>query len=707
VKSYELFDILGEIDDKYFEEAKQPDAQHGEVIVAESSPFRSFISIFMPIAACVAVVAAVVIGADLIGKNAGFVGPNDSGSTSDISLSSESSTVSEPESNVSSSSSSVSGHESNNSVASEDKGLIDLDEYPWINSVTVPDIKGGGLETQMEFQDKKLQKAKLTSISIDENYELYLLGEFLNIDSSDDPNRLYSYYVEIALVKNGKVVDFIAPYVETVSMGQGGFQLINNELYSYLDYYQLDGGKLVIFKYREPGDEDFTCTFFTITEDDKLMYIMGDKSAVGGYSSNMNTTLSPGFTVNEKLNTLTDGDIVYKFDCSKFGLDPHSNAQYTASRIADLSDYPMLDMSQVPDVAEITDFDQCLPKAKFAEKQVGEYTLTLVGEYIRSPKQVNPDTILAEDIRTIISHNGKIIPSECDVRSGELDINNFDGEFMTAYEMKDGVVFELPERSPGDNRFGMIVNDVMTDVTGDYSATAGVEPPEGYELRGAEPVVLPEENALILNNVIKYSFDFNTNSVTTSFTEAELSDLSDYKTYDKNTTNIQPKVILETSSTADYNFYLLGENVENQSDPNGETWDTITHFSFTRLIVAAERNGKIVAHIEALASDPYIYEIGLIGKFLRPFEMKDGTGFVMYCNLSTELDQNLYYAYIYKIENDEITQLKYEYDFAPASAFGTPRYVGDNFEIDRENNAIISDKVTITIDFNNNTFSES
>ncbi len=706
MKSSELFDILGEIDDKYFEEAKQPDAQHGEVIVAESSPFRSFMGIFVPIAACVAIIAAVVVGADFIGKNAGFVGPNDSGSTSDISLSSESSTVSEPESSVSSSSSSTSDPESNNSVASEDKGLLDLDEYPWINSVTVPDLKGGGLETQMKFQDKKLQNATLASMSIDENYELYLLGRYIHVDRSDDPNRLYSYYVEIALVKNGKVVDFIAPHVETVSMGQGGYQLVYNELYSYLDYYQLDGGKLIIFKYHEPGSGDFICTFFTITDDDKLMYIMGDRSAVGGYSSNMNVTLSPGFTVNEKLNTLTDGDIVYKFDCSKFGLNPHNNTQYTASWSSDLREYPMLDMSQVPDVAEITDLEQCLPKAKFAEKQVGEYTLTLVGEYIRSPKQVNPDTILAENIRTIISKDEVIIPAECDIRSGELDINNFDGEFMTAYELKDGVVFELPMLSPGVERFGMIKNDVMVEVTGDYSATAGVDPPEGYEWRSAEPVVLPEENALILNKVMKFTFDFTNNTFTTSYIESEQLDLADYKTYDKNTTDVQPKVILESSSTAEYNFYLLGEDVENLPNPYDETDDTISHFSYTRLIVAAERNGKIVAHIEAFTAHTNIFEIGLIGKYLRPFEMKDGTGFVMYYNLSTGLNQNPY-ALIYKIENDAITQLTYEYDFAPASASGTPWYVGNDFTIDRENNAIISDIVTITIDFDKNTFSES
>ena len=201
MKNSELFDILGEIDDKYFEEAKQPDVQHGELIVAESSPFRSFMSIFAPIAACAAVIAAVVIGANFVGRNAGIVGPNDSDSVSDVPLSSDSSTVSEPESNVSSS-------ESESSVPPVNNNEIRIEDYPPIDINTVPDIKGSGLETQFgDSYDKLLHKATLATLKCGE-YELYMLGRDIHIDTSVEPYPLYSYDMTLAVVKDGKVISF-------------------------------------------------------------------------------------------------------------------------------------------------------------------------------------------------------------------------------------------------------------------------------------------------------------------------------------------------------------------------------------------------------------------------------------------------------------------------------------------------------------------
>lgn len=699
MKSSELFDILGEIDDKYFEEAKQPDVQHGELVVAESSPFRSFMSIFAPIAACAAVIVAVVIGANFVSRNAGIVGPNDSDSTSDVPLSSDSSTASEPESTVSSS-------ESESSVPPVNNDEIRLEDYPPIDLNTVPDIKGSGLETQ--FGDYKLlEKATLATLRCGE-YELYMLGRDIHIDKSDDPNRLYSYTVELAVVKDGKVISTDGPHTFSVSNHQGGYQLVADDLDNYLEYYELNGANLVIFKYHEPGGreeyiEDYECTFLSIADDGKLNFLMGDKSSIGGASMGIVAYLNDGYSVDPEANTLTDGEAVYQFNCENFGLNPYDAIHYTTEMNLDLSEYPLLDMSQVPDVASISTLDECLPKAKLVEKQAGYYTLTLIGEYIRSPKQVNPNTILANNVRTVVSHNGKIVYIS-EPRVIECDINYLDDELMAAYEMNYGVVFVA------DNGFGRIQGDQMVRFTADLSATEnGTEyEHDGYNPH-AEPIPIPEENALILNGVIRYTFDFNTMTVTSSYNdELKLpNSLLGYKPYDKDSADYQSKVILEEKEMAGCKFYLLGNNVKIFDFYDEMRGTTTSKFSFTDLYVYIEKNGERIDCIDAFTTNVKQYDTDMIGQHLRPFEMKDGIGFVMYSNL--EVNGANPYAMIYKLENDKITQLKYDMDFAPASATGSPWALPLNYTVVPEENAIVYDyhgeQDKITLDFKNNSFS--
>lgn len=700
MKSSELFDILGQIDDKFFEEARQPDAQQGELIVAESRPFRSFMSIFAPIAACVAIIVAVVIGANFISKNAGIVKPNDSDSTSDATLSSDSSTVSNNES-------SVSTPESDSSVPPVDDGKIHLEDYPPINLETVPNIQEGGLGAVMGNYEL-LDKATLATLKCGD-YELYMLGRSIHIDTSSEPYPLYSYDMTLAVVKDGEVISSDGPHTFSVSMGQGGYQLVAFDLNNYLEYYELNGGNLIVFQYHKPGQDemwDYECTFFTITEDGELRFLMGDTSGIGGDSIGIAAYLNAYYTVDSENNTLTDGDVVYKFNCENFGLNPYDAIHYTAEMNIDLSEYPLLDMSQVPDSAEITNWDQCLPKATLAEKRVGYYTLSLIGELIRSPKQVNPNTILADKVRTVVSHNGKIIyTSEPDFK--ECDIHYLEYELMPAYEMNYGVVFLI------DHGYYRIRGDHMVKFYGDYSAIEGVDPPDDYDPYTSEVIELPTENALILNGAEKYTFDFNTDTFAVSYTGDEPFVFAEYMIYDKDRKNAQPKVILEEKEAGGYKFYLLGNNVRNVDNHYDLPDITISEFKFTKLIVAVEKDGKIIDHIEAFTTNIKNWETDLIGQYLRPFEMKDGTGFVMYATLRMQgLNTGNTYAMIYKVENDTITQLKYEFDNAPAPATGSPHYVGRDFTVDPENNAIVyedyyGEEVTLTIDFANNMFSES
>lgn len=709
MKSTELFDLLGEIDDKFFVEARIPDEQHGVEVVSEHRPIRGFMSIFLPIAACVAIIAAVAVGANIVSKNAGFVGPNypDSELSSDAPFTSDMLVSSSDTSSTSS---------EDSSVPVQDNGEIRLEDYPPIDFETVPDIKGGGLQSQLEHQDEKLQKATLATLKCGD-YELYMLGRFIHTDKSDQDelysSKLYSYYVTLALSKDGKVISDDGTHTRSVSMGQGGYVLDAEQLSAYLEYYEFNGAPLIIYKYPSeiyPGSIGYEATFFSIV-DDKLVPLMGDYSAVSEVELDMGAELTPSYKVDENSASLTDGGLIYRFNCENFGKNPYDNApHYTVSVVPpdyrdelDLSDYPPLDMSQIPEVGEdIYNLDLALPRATLAEKQVGEYTLSIIGENLRSSlmfqKDDNPQ-FMVENICSVISRDGNIIrtveESGTGVRTNMLSEGEINDLFPDTYEMVDGIVFGLWRKSVqpyGEPLFGMIKDDAIIEFSND-KFIAETESVEG------KVTVIPEENTLIFNDKLKYVFNFSDCTNMCSYTDGTLLNIGDYSPFDDNLLNEnQMRVILDVKETVEYKFYLLGLGV---TEMPAEEFPIV---DFAQLLIAVEKGGKIVAQI---APDNTSYLNGsALSEYLQPFEMKDGMGFVMYYDLDPWGGQNRY-AMLYKLENDTITKLKYDMDFAPAPATGSPIYVGGDFKVVPENNAIVDNEGTLTIDFVNNTFSKT
>lgn len=734
MKSTELFDLLGEIDDKFYREARIPDEQHGFEVVSEHRPFRGFMSIFLPIAACVAIIVAVAVGANFVSRNAGLVGPNDpdSDSSADVTLSSDS--------GVSSSDMNSSTSSGESSVPVQNDREIRLEDYPPINLAEVPDIKGSGLETQMSNYDELLKKATLATLKCGD-YELYMLGEDIHIDSSYNDNLLYSYHMQLAVAKDGEVISSDGPHTFSVSMGQGGYMLYAFDLTNYLEYYELNGANLVIFKYHSPNQETLTeyeyeCTFFTITDDGELRLLMGDKSGIDGSSIGTTAYLNESYTVDTENNILRDRDVVYTFNVENFALNPYDAAHYTASseyHFPDLSKYPFVDISEIPDVGNNPDDrTNALPKATIAEKQVGGYTLSVIGENIRTSLLIQKGDdfeFMADSVRSVISKDGKVIRQTNENGTGVRTLMLTEAEaydlLPDAYEMKDGIVFGLDKKSvqpSGLPSFGkMDVSDIdkeviytMFEFTADYytlfidndNDPYTGEVPMGN--RDNKITVIPEENALIRGDE-KFTFDFGMRKVTLSQVGVDMAEsieqsLPLYKEFDAGVMNtVQERVIFDVKECGEYKLYLLGHGALAHGDKATavEDWPLV---DCAGLYLAVEKNGKIV---DCIASDNTVSLVwSHISDYIKPFEMKDGTGFVMYYILN-ELSSMNSYAMIYKIENDTITKLKYDMDFAPAPATGSPHYVGENFKVDFEKNAIVDDNGKITIDFNGNTFSRS
>lgn len=737
MKSTELFDLLGEIDDKFYREARIPDEQHGFEVVSEHRPFRGFMSIFLPIAACVAIIVAVAVGANFVSRNAGILPPNefDSDSSADVTLSSDSS--------VSSSDMNSSTSSKESSVPAQNDREIRLEDYPPIDFDTVPDIKGSGLETQMSQQDKKLQKATLATIKCGD-YELYMLGEDIHIDSSYNDNLLYSYYMQLAVAKDGEVISSDGPHTFSVSMGQGGYKLYAFDLTNYLEYYELNGANLVIFKYHSPNQETLTeyeyeCTFFTITDGGELRLLMGDDSGIGGSGIGTTAYLNESYTVDTENNILSDRDVVYKLNCENFGENPYDAPHYTVSAVPqnvgyeiDLSEYPQVKISEIPDVGNNPDdTTNALPKATIAQKEFGGYTLSLIGENVRTSlllQKGDDMKFMADSVRSVISKNGVVIRQTNENGTGVRTLMLTEQEaydlLPDAYEMKDGIVFGLDKKSvqlSGMPSFGKVdVYDFekevfynMSEFDADYYTLFIDNDNDPYMgevpmgTREEKITVIPEENALIRGNE-KFNFDFGMLRVTLSqvgvdMTESIEQSLPLYKEFDADMLNtIQEHVLFDVKECGEYKFYLLGHGALSHGEK--DTLVTSYRVDYAGLYIAVEKGGKIVDCIAADNSQ-LLYWV-YISDYIKPFEMKDGTGFVMaYIIEPRGKYENV--SMIYKIENDKVTKLKYDMDFAPAPATGSPHYVGENFKVDFEKNAIVDDDGTITIDFNSNTFSRS
>lgn len=707
MKSTELFDLLGEIDDKFYEEARIPDEQYGVEIVSEHRPFRGFMSIFMPIAACVVLIAAVAVGANFIQRNAGLVYPNDS----DSELSSDAPLIEDryvPSTSTSTSTKSEASTTSSASIPPEpDDKEIRLEDYPPIDFDNIPVLSGGGLETQVSHQDEKLQKATLETLKCGD-YDLNLLGRYIYVN---DPtgDRLYCYYLTLAVSKDGKVISSDSTHTASVSMGQGGYILHRGNMHwiaeeggnECLKYYELNGADLVIFRYNPPvagGNDEHT--FFTVTDDGELRLLMGDCSGIGGSSMEACVSLDD-YTVDTQANTLTSGDKVYTFNVENFGLNPYDAVHYTTSIAQfDLSEYPVVESSEIPDIGgDFYDTTNALPKATISQIKVGDYTLSLIGKNVR--KQVSK--VIAEEVCSVISRDGRIIrfthENGTGVRTLTLDEYELVRLLPDAYLMNDGIVFGLDKKSvshTGTPSFGTIRNDVMFEFAPPVLGNDERDPYDGIVAEATGKVtVIAEENTLIIDS-IKYVFDFDT--ITYSDTVTADVNIGDYTAFDDNALGkTQSHVILDVKQAGEYKFYLLGNYV---TEKPAEEFPIV---DFDKLYIVAEKDGKKIAQITA---DNYDLNGLKLTEYLHPFEMKDGKGFIMYYDLDPWGGQ-YQYAMIYKLKNDKITKLTYEYDYAPAPATGSPHYVGSDFGIDYDNNAIIVGDNKLTLDFNQNVFSET
>lgn len=655
MKSNELFDILGEIDDKFYREAELPDDDCGEAFVSERRPFREVMSLLLPAAACIMIAVAIVFGAKAINGRE----------------------LAEP-----------SVPDSSNAPSSGFSA-----DYPPLDYESVPDIAGTADDTQSAHGERKLRAATLATLRCGE-YEVSLLGEYIHVDRSADPDKLRIYDLKLALSKDGENVVSVV----VTDRDDGGYALDRRRLPEYLEYYKMSGGDLILFKYLDRyGDSTALTTFYAIYNGSLIM--MKGMQGAGAWDGTVpwgtglySVSLSSDYAVDAGKNVISCGSTVYSFNFDK--------NFFTVETLFGADTYLTYDGQKTASLANIT-----LGTARY-----GGVGVHLIADELIFIADM-PDLVCADTFTLIFEKDGVLIAQTFISGSGsEFDKNKLADNCVRLYEFDGKPLAMIALRFRGSKHsmtyFFTLEDDELVLVPFyNYVRGYGKTIHESF----GEELAVDTDNGLLTDGDTTYRFVRDNGVLSLVCGEpdgngghAGVYDQSGYVDYSLTDENIQPAVIFDTKTVGEYTLRLRGDGVRNVFS-DGRYLST----EYKRLLITVEKDGYIPVPLYADNYEPIDGRI--IGEYLQPFELLDGMGFVMYYSLDPG-SKFCHYAMLYSIKDggskdDMIEKLRYEHDYAPAPATGSPCYVGDKLAAVPSGNILNGDKCRVTIDFSENKFS--
>lgn len=597
MKGMELFDMLGEIDDKFFEEAAPPDIQRPVEIAAEKRGLkRTLLGIVMPIAACIAIVAAIGIGIGFIGQNT-FLRPN-----------------------------------------------ISLSEYTALDKENTQDIQPKVILDTKELDDYKIL---LLAHDVRNEYIIFPLSGLPNIVYHD----IMCSELFVVLEKDGKAV----AQSDDLDIGHLDF----DRLSEYIQPFELKDGKgFALYSYISEKRGD--ARFYSI-KSNKMIQLKNTRPP----EPEEEVEIKPSLTVNYENDTLISGGSIISIN--------FSNNSYTITEKIDLDDYRVFDQYNT----------ELQPKVILEVKELGDYRIYLLGHDAKLVLSDDlPDFVNCSRLLLVLEKGGEVFDT-IDAENMALHLNALNN-FVQPFEMKDGIGIAMCYRfytSGEQDTYTMLYkldNDMIIKLKSD-SQPGYISNTQHYIY--ADCAVIPETNEIAVDaGIITINFAGNSYTI-------EEPDLRDYLPYDRNSTELQPKVILGTKSVGDYDIILLGNNVKNGSYAG--VADAV-HSGCTYLVLVKE--GRIVS---VMGGNRCIYQAGDdLAYSIKPFEMDGGIGFVMF-GAAESWCNSLVFGIINIIKDGEI--ITYSDKYVSSWSFF-------NFTVDKAQNTIIDDEDRIIIDFENNTF---
>lgn len=202
-----------------------------------------------------------------------------------------------------------------------------LDGYIQFEKAEIPDIHYDGSFGLDELNEKAFPKVLFDSKEAG-GVRIYLLGEYVRTDKSENENAVYSYRLSLGTVNNGAMVTYPLP-AELEGVSQGGYILNRNAISDSLCVYEMDCPLAVI---RYASSDGAGLSAFYAFKDGSLYMLMGDSSAVDGEAVGVCVpVISQNVTVSG--NTIKDNasGITYSFNFDNILPDDYVEAHFTAS----------------------------------------------------------------------------------------------------------------------------------------------------------------------------------------------------------------------------------------------------------------------------------------------------------------------------------------------------------------------------------------
>lgn len=205
------------------------------------------------------------------------------------------------------------------SAVAQNAGYVDY------KKADIPDIHYDGSIGMDELNKQSLPKVLFDSAKAGET-EAYLLGEYVRTDKSEDDEAIYSYYLKVAIEKDGGLVDCSVP-AELEDVSQGGYVLKTSDIPGSLSVYEMSL-PLVVLRYTSSSGAELS-SFFAV-KDGSLLPLIGDLTSTGGGMSMCVPKVSKDAVASGDTLKDSTSELTYDFDFDNLLPDDFIGAHFTA-----------------------------------------------------------------------------------------------------------------------------------------------------------------------------------------------------------------------------------------------------------------------------------------------------------------------------------------------------------------------------------------
>lgn len=551
-----LSDIDGDLIQYALDDSIEPE------IVTLPDKKQKILRYILPAAASLAVVAAVGIGAFIIGQNI----PSEPGGNTATETTireetepseSKNSETTEPESTTEAAAPAETTHQQwtakeilnqqawqdinhYHNIDVNDKESIDI--IPQFNKVNPYDNTHSGMLTGGIIDRESIGE-----------YDVALLGFNMYIDTSRNSNGKFiiiAKELNLALIKNDKITATYALSSQNTPNEPLFFYLDKDHLKDYIQVFKFDDNSSIVayrsISYIEPTDR---VTFFGVN-DGKFFFQhnneAGDiKQNNANYLSTLTETAVEYADNGNKYYLITDNMTKARFRFEYFDNDTHNYIYFTKERaniITDITDFPQFELTDSLILNYAGSFeaaegiDKMMPKAVISQIDKDGYTFSLAAENIYVFK--DSDTILyCHNLQEVVTKNGKFvcnipvrIDSYSDIDRSSILLSgavygNYDNYNLLGYAMDDTVLIInhllLRDSTPfaSDCCFYALKDDKLFNLdNADYSNVTDKDIPEWATGKEGYDLIVDTENKTVIYDYAKYEFNFDKLPETPNYT---------------------------------------------------------------------------------------------------------------------------------------------------------------------------------------------